>query len=170
MPDQPTHSRPIRGAEPERLPADGDRSLLRSEEQLRVSAERVPVGRARLEKIVVTETRTITVEVSHEEVRLVHLPLDTATGDDIESNTGSDVRTDLDPGQDRWMVVSEERVVITKEVVPIERVRLETRSVTEQHAITENVRTEQVALDTIGVDGRGKAVSHTDPLSSPSPA
>ncbi len=58
--------------------SDGD-SMTRSEEQLRVSTERVETGRARLRKYVVTEQQTVTVPVSREEVRLVREPVATTT-------------------------------------------------------------------------------------------
>lgn len=108
--------------------------LIRSEEQLRVATQRVAAGVARLEKFVVTETKTITVEVAHEEIRLVHL--DAAT-----SPSHSDSQA-ADPG--RWMVLSREELVVTKQVVPMERVRPEVVPVVEQQQVTEAVRKEQV--------------------------
>ncbi len=41
-----------------------------------------------------------------------------------------------------------ERPVVTKEAVPVERVRLDTETVTEQQTVTEAVRKEQIELDT----------------------
>lgn len=56
------------------LAGSSDRDfLIRSEEQLQVATQRVTAGVARLEKFVVTEMKTITIEIAHEEVRLVHL-------------------------------------------------------------------------------------------------
>lgn len=113
--------------------------LVRSEEHLRVSTVQVRARRVRLEKFVVTETRTITVQVSREEVRLVDVDL----GDDP-----TDELTPVAAGDDgRWLTLSEERVAITTEVVPVERVRLGVYAVTEQHDITDTVRHEQVQLD-----------------------
>jgi sporulation protein YlmC with PRC-barrel domain len=51
-----------------------DDAMTLSEEQLHVGTERVVTGRARLRKHIVTEERTITVPVSHEEVRLERDP------------------------------------------------------------------------------------------------
>ena len=112
--------------------------LLRSEEQLQVSTERVVAGYARLEKFTVTETKTITVQVTREEVRLVNR---TADGSEPDRPTQASP-AETDPG--RWMVVSREEVVVTKRVVPVERVRLEVYPVAEQRRITEQVRKEQV--------------------------
>jgi len=42
------------------------------------------------------------------------------------------------------VVLTEERVVVTKETVPVERVRMDVESVTEQEQVTEEVRKEQI--------------------------
>ena len=114
----------------------GDRDyLVRSEEQLHVGTEQVVAGYARLEKFTVTETKTVTVQVTHEEVRLLR------TADDGQrtttESTGSTDGT-------RWMVLSREEVVVTTRVVPVERVRLEVYPVTEQQQVTDQVRKEQI--------------------------
>jgi uncharacterized protein (TIGR02271 family) len=122
------------------MPTAGRRELILSEEQLAVSTVRVPARRVRLEKYVVTETRTITVQVSHEEVRLVEVGLDEGDPD-----TDTDVQA-TDP--DRWLTVSEERIAITTEVVPLERVRLAVTSVSEDRTVRDDIRREQVAFET----------------------
>ena len=98
------------------------------------------VGYARLEKFVVTETQTITVEVSHEEFRLVHEPVDGRAG----------VRRPPDPlghkNTARWLQAHREEIVISKRLVPIERARLEVYPVTEQQQITDQVRKERFDL------------------------
>ena len=112
--------------------------LVRSEEQLRVRTDQEVAGYARLEKFTVTETKTITVEVTHEEVRLVQRAADgTETG-----RPGPVSSVDSDGG--RWMTVSREEVVVTKRVVPVERVRVEVYPVIEQRQVTEQVRKEQI--------------------------
>ena len=119
-------------------PAAGRDYLVRSEEQLRVRTDQEVAGYARLEKFTVTETKTITVEVTHEEVRLVQRTTDGPGTDQPGLASRSDV------GSARWMVVSREEVVVTKRVVPVERVRLEVYPVTEQRQVSEAVRREQV--------------------------
>ncbi len=123
--------------------ANSDEYLTRSEEQLHVGTEQVQTGRARLRKYVVTEQQTVTVPVAREEVRLEREPIapDEAVGD-IEIADGQ---------QD--VVLTEERVVVNKETVPVERVRLGTETVTENQAVTEEVRKEEVEFDT-DLDGR----------------
>ena len=114
--------------------------LIRSEEQLHVGTERVPAGRARLEKFVVTETKTITVQVSHEEIRLVRL--DDHSPQEDRSTAGHLDPSAPDPG--RWLTLSREEVEVVTKVVAVERVRLEVYPVTEQQQITEQVRKEQI--------------------------
>ena len=110
--------------------------LVRSEEQLHVRTDQVLAGYARLEKFTVTETKTITVEVTHEEVRLVQRAADTTDHEGPVSPADGDSA--------RWMVLSREEVVVTKRVVPVERVRLEVYPVVEQQQVTEQVRKEQI--------------------------
>ena len=52
------------------------------------------------------------------------------------------------------MVLHEERPVIDKEVVPRERVRLDTDTVTEERQVGEEVRKEQIDLDEGDADVR----------------
>jgi len=124
------------------LPDDaGDRlaSVVRSEERLHLSTRRIPVRRARLEKFQVTEMRTITVPVVREDVRVVYDEIENGSPDQIPSEPRAEFRP--------W-VLMEERIVITKEMVPVETVRLAVETVTEQREITEAVRKEQITLHT----------------------
>jgi uncharacterized protein (TIGR02271 family) len=110
--------------------------LTRSEEQLHVGTEKVQTGRARLRKAVVTENQTMTVPVTREEVRVVREPITAGdTVDAIIEEAAADV------------VLTEERVVVSKETVPVEKVRLGTETVTEQQEVTEPVRKEQIEFD-----------------------
>ena len=117
------------------VPVDGE-YLTRSEEQLHVGTEKVQTGRARLRKFVVTEQQTVTVPVTREEVRVVREPI--APGDAVDATIG-EAATDV--------VLTEERVVVNKETVPVEKVRLGTETVTEQQEVTEAVRKEQIEFD-----------------------
>ena len=112
--------------------------VVRSEERLRPAVERVPVRVARLEKFIVTERRTITVDVRHEEVRLVYddLPPGVDTSG-LPSTTGPLPA----------VVLSEERVEVRKVVVPVERARLVVDRVTEQQEVTGVVRAERIAVE-----------------------
>jgi uncharacterized protein (TIGR02271 family) len=121
-----------------------DDAMTRSEEQLRVGTQQVEAGRARLRKYVVTENVTTTVPVSHEEVRIEREPITDATiGNALDGPAISE--------EEHEVVLHAERPVVTKEAVPVERVRLDTVSVTEQETITDTVRKERIEADTDGV-------------------
>ena len=114
-----------------------DDAMTRSEERLHVGTENQPVGRARLRKYVVTENVTTTVPVSHEEVRLEREPITDANRD--AALAGPDISE-----EEHEVTLHAERPVVAKEAVPVERVRLDTETVTEEQQITEQVRKEQI--------------------------
>jgi uncharacterized protein (TIGR02271 family) len=121
-----------------------DDAMTRSEEQLRVGTETVEAGRARLRKYVVTENVTTTVPVSHEEVRIEREPItDANVGDALDGPAISE--------EEHEVVLHAERPVVAKEAVPVERVRLDTETVTEQETVSDSVRKEQIDTDTDGV-------------------
>jgi uncharacterized protein (TIGR02271 family) len=117
-----------------------DSAMTRSEEQLRVGTEKTETGRARLRKYVETETETRTVPVSHEEVRLEREPI-------TEGNRGDALDGPAISEEEHEVVLTEERPVVQKEAVPVERVRLDKETVTEQETVTEDVRKERIDLD-----------------------
>jgi uncharacterized protein (TIGR02271 family) len=120
-----------------------DDAMTRSEERLNVGTESVQAGRARLRKYVVTENVTRTVPVSHEEVRVEREPITEANRD--AALDGPDISE-----EEHEVTLRAERPVVEKEAVPVERVRLGTETVTEQHQVSEQVRKEQI--DEPGVD------------------
>lgn len=126
--------------------------LILSQEQLNYGVERVVSGYARLEKYLVTETKTIQVEVTHEEVRLVHEPPADVAGNQRGADFSSVMNDGSPDTESRWMYLSREEIVVSKRVVPVERVRLQVHSVTEQQQITEDVRSEKLETDTPTVD------------------
>jgi uncharacterized protein (TIGR02271 family) len=127
-------------------PAAGD-AMTRSEERLHVGTESVPAGRARLRKYVVTENVTQTVPVSHEEVRIEREPITGANREAVLDGP------DIGEGQHE-VILHEERPVVEKETVPVERVRLGTETVTEQHEVNEQVRKERIEEPDVDADGR----------------
>jgi uncharacterized protein (TIGR02271 family) len=114
-----------------------DDAMTRSEEQLRVGTQTTEAGRARLRKYVVTENVTQTVPVSHEEVRIEREPI-------TEGNVGQATDGPAISEEEHEVVLHEERPVVQKEVVPQERVRLATETVTEQTEVNEQVRKERI--------------------------
>jgi uncharacterized protein (TIGR02271 family) len=123
-----------------------DSAMTRSEEQLHVGTEKVQSGRARLRKYVVTEDQTVTVPVSHEEVRLEREPI-------TDANAGAAYDGPAISEEEHEVVLTEERVVVDKEAVPVERVSLGTETVTEQQRVSEQVRKEQIELEGDGTTG-----------------
>jgi len=117
-----------------------DDAMTRSEEQLHVGTERVTTGRARLRKYVVTEEQSVSVPVSHEEVRLQREPI-------TDANIGNALDGPAISEEEHEVVLTAERPVIDKETVPVERVRLDTDTVVENETVTDSVRKEQVELD-----------------------
>jgi uncharacterized protein (TIGR02271 family) len=117
-----------------------DDAMTRSEEHLDVGTQRVEAGRARLRKYVVTENVTQTVPVSHEEVVLEREPI-------TDANVGDALDGPAISGEEHEVVLHAERPVVAKEAVPVERVRLDTETVTEQQTVSDTVRKEQIELD-----------------------
>ncbi|QOD44573.1 DUF2382 domain-containing protein [Clavibacter zhangzhiyongii] len=117
-----------------------DDAMTRSEEQLHVGTERRETGRARLRKHVVTEEQTVTVPVSHEEVRLEREPI-------TDANVGSATAGPDLSDEEHEVILTEERPVVEKETVPVERVKLGTETVTDEERVTEDVRHEEIDVD-----------------------
>jgi uncharacterized protein (TIGR02271 family) len=117
-----------------------DDAMTRSEERLHVGTEKVQTGRARLRKYVVTENQTVTVPVTHEEVRLEREPITDANVGDALS--GPDISE-----EEHEVILTEERPVVAKETVPVERVRLDKETVTENETVSGEVRKEEIEFD-----------------------
>jgi uncharacterized protein (TIGR02271 family) len=117
-----------------------DDAMTRSEERLHVGTERVEAGRARLRKYVVTENVTQTVPVSHEEIRVEREPI-------TDANVDAAMDGPAISEEEHEVVLHAERPVVGKETVPVERVRLDTETVTDQETVSDDVRKEQIDLD-----------------------
>ncbi len=117
-----------------------DDAMTRSEEHLEVTTEQAEAGRARLRKYVVTEQQTVTVPVTHEELRVEREPI---TDENREpADAGAPIAA-----AEHEVVLHEDRVVVTTDAEPVERVRLSTETVTEEETITRDVRKEQIEVD-----------------------
>jgi uncharacterized protein (TIGR02271 family) len=128
-----------------------DDAMTRSEEQLHVGTERREAGTARLRKYVVTEQQTATVPVSHEEVRVTREPITNANaGDALDGPEISE--------EEHEVTLHEERPVVEKETVPVERVALGTETVTENEQVSADVRKEEIEYD----DGTARTTAGTD--------
>ncbi len=120
-----------------------DQAMTRSEERVRAGTEKVEAGRARLRKYVVTEQQQVSVPVSREEVRVEREPI--TEGNYDAAMSGPDLSE-----EEHEVVLTEERPVIQKETVPVERVRLEKDTITDEQSVNVDVREERIETD---VDG-----------------
>ena len=117
--------------------------MTRSEERLNVGTETQAAGRARLRKYVTTENVTKTVPVQREEVRIEREPI-------TEANRGAALSGPDISEEEHEVTLHEERPVIEKETVPVERVRLDKETVTDEVTVDEEVRKERIETD--GID------------------
>ncbi|MGX5359137.1 DUF2382 domain-containing protein [Kocuria sp. KH4] len=114
-----------------------DNEVIRHEERLRVGKQREESGRARLRKYVVTEHESIDVPVEREEVRIERVPLD---GTEVTGGTIGEETVEV--------TLHEERAVVAKETVGVEKIELEKETVAETQRVDAEVRKEQVEIET----------------------
>lgn len=125
--------------------ADGDGAMILSEERLQTSTQVRPSSRVKISKRIVTEQVTQTLPVRREELRIERLPIETDSAGKPEDHSSAEVDHQLEEGEYE-IVLYEERIILSKIVVPIERVRLNTHTVSEEVTVTEDLRQEQVEL------------------------
>lgn len=118
-----------------------DDAMTRSEERLNVSTQRREAGKVRLRKYVVTEQQHVTVPLSHEEATLIREPITDANRD--KAMDGPEITEAV-----HEVELTAERPVVTKDTVAVERIHINKETVTEQQQVTEQVRKEQIELDT----------------------
>jgi len=114
-----------------------DDAMTRSEERLDVGTEERETGKARLRKYTVTETVTTEVPVSHEEVRIEREPVTDANRD--AAMRGPELRDD-----EYEVTLHSEEPVVSKHTEPVERVRLETETVTGSETVSGDIRKEKI--------------------------
>jgi len=125
-----------------------DNAMTRSEERLRAGTERVSAGKARLRKWVETENVQVDVPVTRERAVIEREPI-------TEANMGNAMDGPAISEEEHEVTLTEERPIVTKETVPVERVRLDTQVETEVETVTEQVRKERIDADGDIVDLRG---------------
>lgn len=119
--------------------ADADAEMTLAEERLKVGTTSQETGRVRLRKHVTTENETVTVPVTKERAVLEREPI--ADGETVEGGQDSLSEDDAE------VVLHEEKVMVDKDVVATERVRLGTETTTDQESVTEEVSKEHVETD-----------------------
>ena len=128
-----------------------DDAMTRSEEQLRVGKQSRESGRARLRKYVTTENVTKTVPVSHEEPRLRREPI-------TDANRDAAMDGPAISEEEHEVTLHAEEPVVQKDTVPVERVRLDTETVTEEATVSEDVSKEEIEME--GEGGHGTEGRH----------
>jgi uncharacterized protein (TIGR02271 family) len=121
--------------QPQRRLTD-DEWLVRQEERLQVGKEMLETGHVRLHKYVDSEPIEQTVHVFHEEYDVERVPI---TADERISGNIQEGEQDI--------ILHEERAVLRKEVVPVERVRLLARRVEEDKTYRDEVRRERIEIE-----------------------
>ncbi len=125
------------------VPTPPDRlEVIRHEEELAIERRAVARERVRLRKRIVTEWRTVEVQVRREELVIEREPL--AAGD----APGRDDPTPLE------IILYAEEPVVDVRVVPIERVRVLKETVAEQQKIVDELRAERIEVEIEGDIGR----------------
>ncbi len=122
---------------------DGLKTVTRSEERLQIAKEQFETGRVRIRRTIVTEEVTHSIPVSHEELHIERIPIDEseiATAEPVELGE-----------HEHEITLHGERPVVSKTTVPVERYRIGSRIVTEQHEVNETLRKEQIDLDGDGI-------------------
>jgi uncharacterized protein (TIGR02271 family) len=120
------------------MPADdtGSDWLIRQEERIQVGKEMLETGRVRLHKYVDTESIEQPVHLFREEFEIERIPI---SGEQpISGNLAEGVQE---------IVLHEERVVLRKELVPVERVRLRAKRVETDSTVRDEVRRERIEVE-----------------------
>ena len=122
-------------AQPRKM-SDGE-WLVRQEERIQVGKQMLETGHVRLHKYVDSEPVEQTAHVFHEEFDVERIPITPEEG--IQSGG-------IEEGEQE-IILHEERVVFSKETVPVERVRLVARRVEEDRTFRDEVRRERIEVE-----------------------
>jgi uncharacterized protein (TIGR02271 family) len=138
--------------QPRKMSGDED-WLVRQEERFQVGKEMLETGRVRLHKYVDVEPVEQAIHVYHEEYDIERIPI-TAE----ERLAGN-----IEEGEQE-IILHEERAVLRKETVPVERVRLIARRIEEDRTVTGELRRERIEIEpdqSIGGQARGPGMGPT---------
>jgi uncharacterized protein (TIGR02271 family) len=121
--------------------ANTDSAMTRSEEQLSVGTRQHEAGKVRLRKYVETEPVSETVQVRHEQARVEREPITDANRDAATSGPA------FNDGEEHEVALMAEEPVVEKREVPVERVRLDKETVTEQQQVSDEIRKERIDVE-----------------------
>ena len=117
---------------------------------MRVTTERHESGRIRIHKWVEAEMAEQTIPVSHEEVRIDREPI-------ADGEQGITVTLTED---EREIILYEERPVVTKETVPVERVYIHTDQVKGEQTVRSELLKERIEVTREGGARTGYGTGH----------
>ena len=118
--------------------SEATENLRLREEQLRINKQQVQTGEVDVNRELVTEEKTISVPVTHEEVVIEYHPTEGSTHQPIQE------------GQTIRIPVSEEQVHVTKQTVQTDEVTIDKRQVQDVQQITEPVMHEELRVERKG--------------------
>jgi uncharacterized protein (TIGR02271 family) len=122
--------------DPGRQPQGEDAWLTRSEERFDIGTESIETGRVRLHKYVDTEPVEQSVHVYHEEYDVERIPI-----------TAEERQLGVIEEGEMEVILHEERAVLRKEAVPVERVRLVTKRIDEDRMFRDEIRRERIEIE-----------------------
>jgi uncharacterized protein (TIGR02271 family) len=122
--------------QPMQTQSAGDDWLVRQEERVDVGREMFETGHVRLHKYVDVEPIEQTVHVFHEEYDVERAPI--TSNEPVTGAFGEGVQE---------IILHEERIVMRKEMVPVERVRLVAKRVEEDRTFRDEIRRERIEIE-----------------------
>jgi uncharacterized protein (TIGR02271 family) len=132
---QPGQTQPIPAQQPRGDMTNQD-WLVRQEERIQVAKEMRETGRIRLHKYVDVEPVEQAIHVYHEEYDVERVPV---AADERIGGTIAEGEQEI--------ILHEERAVLRKEVVPVERVRLRAKRVDEDTTVRDQLRRERIEIE-----------------------
>ena len=118
---------------------EGDIAVPVREEELNVGKERGQAGAVHLHKDVYEEQQAVNVPVSHEEVRVEHVP--------VQGDAATDLGPDTFVEKDIDVPLMAEQAVVNKEARVTDEVHLHKQTVTENQRVADTVRKERVTVE-----------------------
>jgi stress response protein YsnF/sporulation protein YlmC with PRC-barrel domain len=120
----------------------GEEWLIRAEERADISTEKLESGRVRVRKYVDVEQIEQGVRVIREDYEVERIPI---TPEERVSGVIAETVQEV--------ILHEERPVLHKEVVPVERIRLRVKQVPEDRTVRDQLRKERIEVETDGGSG-----------------
>jgi uncharacterized protein (TIGR02271 family) len=120
-------------------------AVIRSEEHLEIQTIWSPSRRIRIAKRVITESKTITVDVRHEELVIEEIPL--GVDQPGADQPGADQPGDEGRPAGLVLTLSKEHVVVDRQVTPVERVWVTVSLNAGAVEVSANLDQERIAVD-----------------------